>query len=88
MKHIIINLSLVFLTMSVLTSSRENAGINNANNLLKNNHACLHKSKGYAIDLTCKQTPVVRGKSEDTPVAPVADNEVPLSPISRFILLQ
>ncbi|MCW3091927.1 MAG: hypothetical protein JWP81_2996 [Ferruginibacter sp.] len=85
----IIKLSILFVTMSVLTSSRENVGAKKSCTSSIAEQACLHSKNDYAINITCaKKTSVVQKKEEESSVTRSADLEVPISPISRFILLQ
>lgn len=88
MKQKISKLFLLLLTMSVLTSSREYGSISRINKSLNEAHACSQGLNDYAVNIKCKKMPVVQEKTEEAIPTPVADNEVPLSPISRFILLQ
>ena len=90
MKHMITKLSFLIVTMSVLTSLREDSGINKANQSFNEEQTftCKHTRNDFANNISCKQAPVVPDKKADTHIQPVADNEVSLSPISRFILLQ
>ena len=81
MKIKIIKLSLLFLTMSVLTSSRIETGINKTGACLKEESACLQTK-----NTTCPQALAI--PDNDAGAASVSDTEIPLSPISRFILLQ
>jgi hypothetical protein len=88
MKHKLLTLSFLFVTMSVLTSSRENTGINKGIQSLNEEPGCLQSCNEYAINITCRQNPMVQEKNDDTNILPVEDNEISLSPISRFILMQ
>ena len=88
MKHIILKLTVLFVTMSVLTASRENANTCKGSQPLNKEHPCLHTCNGYAINITCRQSPVLHEKNHDATAEAMADNEISLSPISRFILLQ
>jgi hypothetical protein len=88
MKHIIIKLSFLFVTMGVLTSSKEDTGLNKANQCLNDDHICLPGGNEYAVNISCKQTMVVQEKKVSAYTTRDEDNEISLSPISRFILLQ
>ena len=89
MKQKIIKLLFLFLTVGVLTSSRENKDTNKTNRALNKENACLlQAADAYTANMTCAKTTVVKEKRVDDKIIPVFDNQVSLSPISRFILLQ
>lgn len=88
MKHIIIKLSFLFVVMSVLTSSKEDTSIGKINQSINNESACLNTRNDYANNISCKQASATTVKKDVSNIIPAQDNEISLSPISRFILLQ
>jgi hypothetical protein len=88
MKHILLKLTFLFVTLCLLTSSKKDVVNSNGIQTLNTAHTCLGTRTDYATAITCKQTPVALKKSEDAERVPVVENEISLSPISRFILLQ
>ena len=77
----------LLITMSVLTASREDTGITKVHRTSCSEASCEDARNDYALNTPCKKT-VVAKKDHETGLAPVDDNELSLSPISRFILLQ
>ena len=77
----------LLITMSVLTASREDSGIIKVNRPVCSEASCPDERNDYALNTSCKK-PVVARKDDETSLVPVDDNELSLSPISRFILLQ
>jgi len=71
MRHLILILSFVFVSLGVFTTK---------------DNAYLQPGNGCKL-ITCTQVPVVE-KSSDDPATVAEDYYQPLSPISRFILLQ
>ena len=88
MKNKLIKLSLLIFTMSVIISSRQNAGASNYNENLIKDEDGLNNCPGYAASLLCKQTRAAETKKQRTQSEALSDSDLPLSPISRFILLQ
>ena len=74
------------ITMSVLTASREDNCATKINGPVASEASCPDARNDYAINITCKKTVVAQ--KDEINVVPVDDNELSLSPISRFILLQ
>lgn len=74
MRHMIIILSLLFVSFGVLTTGKEN---------------CCLQAVSVCKVITCEETPVVEPNIADAISAtPVVDNNYqPLSPVSHFILL-
>ena len=88
MKNKLIKLSLLIFTMSVIISSRQNAGACNYDENLIQDEGGLNNYPGYAASLLCKQTRAAKTKKQRTQSEALSDSDLPLSPISRFILLQ
>ncbi|MEO6548746.1 MAG: hypothetical protein ABIN94_12125 [Ferruginibacter sp.] len=88
MKNIILKLSFFFVTMSLLTSSREDLSGKKSGILPIAEQGCLQAKSELAINVCAAKAGVGETKEEDLQVMPAADLDVPLSPISRFILLQ
>ena len=87
MKNKLLSFFALVITMSVLTASREDTGITKINRPVCSEASCPDARNDYALNTSCKKT-VVAQKDNETGLVPVDDNELSLSPISRFILLQ
>jgi hypothetical protein len=89
MKQKLFKLFILFVTMSVLTSSSKDCSINRANSSASDNDACMDTKDDYTLNITCKSKVVGKGISyNDARDLSLADNEISLSPVSRFILVQ
>ena len=93
MKNKSIKLSLLIFILSVLISSRQDAGACNPDENLKRNFTGLEACSGYAATLSGKQkqeAAIKKGlnQNQQKQSEALTDNELPLSPISHFIILQ
>ncbi|MEO5893261.1 MAG: hypothetical protein ABIQ31_23625 [Ferruginibacter sp.] len=88
MKNKLIKLFVLFVTISVLTASKEETRSCKENQAVKIENSCSENSKDYGISISCKQATVVQANCADASLVTEMDNEISLSPISRFILLQ
>lgn len=86
MKNKILTLTFLILMMSVITSSRESdIGVaKSENNTCQK--SCLSGCNDYAVNTVCKKVPLV--KEAELSADEAEDSDLPLNPISRFILLQ
>jgi hypothetical protein len=87
MKNKLMSFFVLVITMSVLTASREDTGITKVHRTVCSEASCTDARNDYALNTSCKKSVVAR-KDNKTVLVPVDDNELSLSPISRFILLQ
>jgi hypothetical protein len=87
MKNKLMSFFVLLMTMSLLTASREDSGITKVNLPACSEASCPDEKNDYALNTCCKKT-VVAQKVDEPSLVPVDDNELSLSPISRFILLQ
>ena len=90
MKQKLLQLFILFVTMSVLTSSSKDSGTSKGIGSLNEAKAsCLNSKNDYATTtISCKEMTAVAEKNTDARAMSMADNEISLSPISRFILVQ
>ncbi|MEJ7586144.1 MAG: hypothetical protein WKI04_01155 [Ferruginibacter sp.] len=89
MKQKLTTLIVLFITMSVLTSSRQDCVVSKDCKPVSNEPACLEKiGNDYTGTISATKMPCAREKNADAVIDPVIDNELSLSPIGRFILLQ
>lgn len=88
MKNKSIKLSLLIFMLSVLISSRQDAGACKPDETLKKNFKCLEVFSGYAASLIWKQKKEAETKEKINQNDALTDIEMPLSPISHFIILQ
>jgi len=79
MKQKLIKLFTLFIVMSVLTSSSNDSGSSMASPAAKSD--CVTAG-------SCRESATVAEKTDDARLVSLADNEISLSPISRFILVQ
>jgi len=86
MKQLILILSFLFVTTSVMISPKENTCFNKAKESLTGAFSCFHSADGYPVT-TCSETPAAE-KKNDAGYSAAEDYELPLFPISRFILTQ
>lgn len=88
MKMKILQLAFLFLLVSVITSSRENSPANTKSETVTCKNTCPATGNEYAVNTICKKAALVKEIEKTEAEATAADNELPLTPISRFILLQ
>ncbi|MEO6730190.1 MAG: hypothetical protein ABIN01_03150 [Ferruginibacter sp.] len=86
MKHTLLTLSFLILTMGLLTLSFQQAGACKVDDALKTGQVCPNVSK--AANKPCSKRTAVKKVKRSTPEPIASDIDIPISPISRFILLQ
>lgn len=88
MKYKITKLAFVFLAMSVLTTTTTNGGGNKSKGIVNDAHMCLQAKKKFALNIECKKKLLLEEKAGGEFTEADSDIDIPISPISRFILLQ
>jgi hypothetical protein len=87
MKQQILKLFILFIVMSVLTSSSDESGINRCNKAAIEEQARMEAGGDLALNLCGSRASASAEKKQDVNPDALTD-ELSLSPISRFILLQ
>lgn len=88
MKYKILKLSLLLVMISTISSSKENIDVSSPMESICGSNACLQKGNEYAINSSCIQKEAIKDIINEAAEDAAVENEVPISPISRFILLQ
>ncbi len=88
MKYKILKLSILLVMISTISSSKENIDVSKPIESICGSNTCLQKGNEYAINASCVQKEAIKDIINEAAEDAAAENEVPISPISRFILLQ
>ena len=86
MRYKSLKLFSLLIMMSVLSSSSDEASINPCKQAAAK-QACSETRSEFAVSVPCKHAFAAPAKKDDADIIAEADNELSLSPISRFILL-
>ena len=86
MRYKSLKLFSLLIMMSVLSSSSDEASINPCKQAVEK-LACSETRSEVVVNAPCKHAYAAPAKKDDADIIAEADNELSLSPISRFILL-
>ncbi len=88
MKYKILKLSFLLVMISTISSSKENIDVSSPMESICENNSCMKKGNEYAVNSCSLQKAALNEIMKEAAEDAAAENEVPISPISRFILLQ
>ncbi len=92
MQYKIIRMIFLLMTVSLISSTTTGGGSNKKARLLKGSFAPIQKGKGCTMEKTCSKKcnrpPAIKSKGTEKTAEATTDFYLPVSPVSRFILLK
>ena len=88
MNYKILKLSFLFFMISSISSSKENINVSISMESICATNACMQKGNEYGFNSSAIKKAAIENIVKETEEDAAAENEVLISPISRFILLQ